>query len=98
MCQAYEAEYTSIVRGENRATIAGFKAAQNGEEKRRNPHSSKYDGYNYDAWNHGFDCFKERLLPWAIERQYTDYKEREELHVYFRQHGRLPDAVMRRVE
>lgn len=78
MCQAYDGERASIVAGENYATIEGFVAARKGLPKSTNPHT-KYGKYDSEAWGHGWDCWHQKILPWALEREY---------HLK----GRVPDA------
>ncbi|MDO8504283.1 MAG: hypothetical protein Q7S36_00320 [Candidatus Liptonbacteria bacterium] len=78
MCQAYDGEWASITASENFAVIKGFAAARKGLPKSANPHA-KFGKYDREAWDHGWDCFHERILPWALERHY---------HLQ----GRIPDA------
>lgn len=79
MCQAYDGERASIVASENRATIEGFTAARKGLPKSANPHT-KFGKYDSDAWDHGWDCWRHKILPWALER-------------VFHLEGKIPDAI-----
>jgi len=65
MCQAYEAERASIVAGENRATIEGFKAASEGKLESDNPFN--WGKYDKEAWDHGWRCWHQKILPYALE-------------------------------
>lgn len=65
MCQVYESERASIVRGENQATIAGFVAALKNLPKSKNPHDS-FREYDRKAWDHGWNCWQIKILPWAL--------------------------------
>lgn len=65
MCQAYEAERAFIVAGENRATIAGFKAAR--EEKPKSDNPFTWGKYNKEAWSHGWECWHQKILPYPLE-------------------------------
>ncbi|MDP3999689.1 MAG: hypothetical protein Q8P76_03830 [bacterium] len=69
MCQAYAGEKALITWGEDCATIAGFAAASKGIPKSANPYN-RFERYNRDAWDHGWACWHERILPWALEQQY----------------------------
>lgn len=62
MCQAYDGEYRAVVAGENFAARLGFAAALAG-------HSSVAPWpYTGDGdWQHGYDCFAARILPWGVE-------------------------------
>lgn len=107
MCQAYEAERAAIVSGENYSTRKGFTAAAIGANLEDNPLSwSIYDG---QAWYHGFACWHEGLLPWAIESHYVRDRlvaqgksayggEAQQLVSDFRNTGRLPTWLLRELE
>jgi len=69
MCQAYDGERASIITGENYATIEGFAAARKGLPKSANPHR-EFGMYDREAWDHGWDCWHHKILPWALERVY----------------------------
>ncbi|MBI2023064.1 hypothetical protein HYT01_00680 [Candidatus Giovannonibacteria bacterium] len=100
MCQAYEAERNFIVSGEHYNTIQGFAAAYRGEPKSVNPHNKygilKYD-YDRIAWDHGWDCWHVRLLPYALELKLDNgggrvcFKASEE----FKKTGKLPAGLER---
>jgi hypothetical protein len=66
MCQAYEGERASIVASEQRATKEGYNAAKNGQPK-SNPYDRRWDMYRHDAWNHGYGCFEEGIIPYCME-------------------------------
>lgn len=70
MCQAYDGERASIIAGENSAAIEGFAAARKGLPKSTNPFVKFGLKYNLEAWDHGWGCWHEGILPWALERQY----------------------------
>lgn len=68
MCQAYEGERASIVMSENQATIAGFVAARKGLPKSANPHAPIWR-YDREAWDHGWNCWQIKILPWALAQE-----------------------------
>lgn len=97
MCQAYDGEKALIAAGENHATIAGFTVASKGTLQSANPYS-RFEQYNRNAWNHGWSCWHEGILPWAIERQYRDERELldiKNVHAQFRLTRELPADLKR---
>jgi hypothetical protein len=70
MCQAYEGERRAIVAGENIASVKGFAAAHANKPKSANPHKSPFCKYQHDAWNHGWESYKEGHFPWGLEKLY----------------------------
>jgi len=89
MCQAYEGERNSILSSENYACIKGFTAAKSSKPKTNNPY---YSGYEYEAWNNGWECYQERILPWALERHYHakgDISGGAKARNYFKRTGKL---------
>src|SRR3989344_6417478 len=94
MCQAYEGERAAIVALEDSATLKGFAAARNGVSKDSNPYdwSKSYR----DAWNHGWGCWQESLLPWALEERYrtmTDIPTSISARERFRETRGLPPEL-----
>ncbi len=91
MCQAYEGERAAIVAGEDHATIKGFAAARNGMSQESNPYAwSKYDG---KAWDLGWGCWQEGLLPWSLEKIYRENADLPEVYAAvqdFKVLGKLP--------
>jgi len=57
-----------MVALEDGVTIRGFAAARNGVSKDANPYAWSKSYQN--AWDHGWGCWQEKLLPWALEQQY----------------------------
>lgn len=70
MCQAYEREQHSIIASEERASIQGFTAAINKKTKTDNPYPLTGQMYEHDAWNHGWGCYQEGIIPWGLEKLY----------------------------
>lgn len=72
MCEQFYREKSHIIYREHNASIEGFKAARDGKPKSRNPH----DTYNYknlrEAWENGYGCYQEGIIPWALESLYRD--------------------------
>ncbi len=77
MCQAYDAEWASITAGENQATIEGFGAARKGLPKSANPYI-KLSKYDREAWDHGWECWRYGILPWALEKYFAGDRSRIE--------------------
>lgn len=77
MCQAYEGERAAIVSGENFASLRGFKAALLNKPQTSNPYHKQFEGYNFRAWDHGWNCFMgpHRLFPFALELEYHQHCE-----------------------
>ncbi len=73
MCQAYEGERNAIISGEHFASIRGFKAALLNQSETYNQCGG--DMYASKAYDHGFDCYQGRILPYAMELKYRDYCE-----------------------
>ena len=90
MCQAYEAEYSFIVTYERINTTLGFFAAADGKPITTNP--NPWDKYYKDAWDHGWRCFGERLLPWSIESR-LKYPERIKSREYLKRTGKISAAI-----
>lgn len=88
MCQAYEAEHNYIVQGEHRATTEGFRAAFHGELQTTNPYGG-FETYNRNAWDHGYRCYAEKILPWPIAKRF-DYDTRKYIEQTFEASGKLP--------
>lgn len=94
MCQAYEAERNFIVHGEHFNTIKGFAAARNGEPKKSNP-NGQYSKYDRESWDHGWDCWHARILPYALELKlenkdgWTRFRASQE----FKETGTLPKPL-----
>lgn len=78
MCQAYEGERAAIVAGEEHAQIKGFAAARFGVSENSNPYT--WCKYDKAAWDLGWGCWQEGLLPWALERQ---YRQKVDLRVVY---------------
>jgi len=97
MCQGYEAERRGIVMSENLAAVAGFKAAQKGEPKSSNPYNHlHWNEYAREAWDNGWGCWHERILPWAIGgalRINGDYAGAQKAETFFEKTGKLPVIV-----
>jgi|SRR3989338_8702294 len=92
MCQAYEDERAGIVDSEHRATIKGFAAAKFNKPQSSNPFTTLYFSYERDAWNQGWECWQERLLPYALEKMYHQkgqYKEAQDAREKFKETGEL---------
>lgn len=66
MCQAYEAERSMIVAGEDRAIRKGYQAALDGKP-RDLPTEYEHTLYDKAAWFHGYDCVKAGIKPFAVE-------------------------------
>lgn len=97
MCQAYDGEKALIAAGESHATIAGFTAARKGIPQSANP-CGRFEQYNRNAWNHGWACWHEGILPWALERQYHDegrLSDAQKAHEQFRLTRELPVDLKR---
>ena len=95
MCQAYEGERNYIVAGENIATKRGFAAAKLHKPKDSNPFYS-LGIYDREAWNHGWESWHERLLPWALDREYrkiTGAWQTQDIQPQFKDTGKLPDEL-----
>lgn len=67
MCQAYEGERNFILRTEDRYTREGYEAAKSGKPKEV-PNQIKGDLYYEPAWLHGYGCFEEGIVPYAVEK------------------------------
>lgn len=67
MCQAYEGERNFMIYMEERATIAGFKAAKLSQPIDSNPKTFQSER---ERWEHGYGCYQEGIIPWAIEQEY----------------------------
>ena len=96
MCQAYAAEKAAIITGEDYATIAGFTAARNGASQSSNPYG-KLEEHGHDAWDHGWGCWHERILPWALERNYHRdgrIAEAQKARQQFKLTGELPPELI----
>lgn len=104
MCQAYEAEYNAIVAGENFSTREGFAAAANGGKLGDNP--CPWSIYEGQAWYHGFACWYQGILPWAVESRYIRDKfiaegkspyggEAQQVRLDFSKTGELPTWLLR---
>jgi len=92
MCQAYENERAGIVASEHYATIKGFAAARQSKSKSDNPFNTPYFSYEKDAWNHGWNCWHERILPAALQKQYWnkgDYAKAQSESFLFEATGKL---------
>lgn len=74
MCQAYEAERNFIIAGENWETRKGWIAHRDGKPITANPN---YSGYYKEAWDHGWRCREEGIIPWAIEKLHREKVEKE---------------------
>lgn len=101
MCQAYDCEWALIVAEENRATMCGFAAAQFHSSKTENPYHQKSEMYSFDAWNHGWNCWQERMLPGALEKTYQlrgDYAGAQQARIYFEKTGKLLEELEKIVE
>ncbi|MEK7647144.1 MAG: hypothetical protein AAB378_02065 [Patescibacteria group bacterium] len=72
MCQGYEGEKKYIIAGENRASLRGFASAMESAPKSANPYT--YDGYNKEAWDHGWGCWQEGILPYALDAEFSKKK------------------------
>lgn len=64
MCQAFGDEHQSVRQG--------FKAAHEGKPNTDNPYS---DGDKRKAWDHGWDCYYDGILPFAIEVEIRKTKD-----------------------
>ena len=87
MCQAYAAEANFVVFCEQQATLEGFSAARVGKSKESAPHLFG------DAWKHGWECWHQRILPWALGKKLQDYKKRYETGEDFKRTGKLPEDL-----
>lgn len=74
MCQAYEAEAASIRAGEAYETRKGWIAHRDGQPVTANPN---FSGYYKEAWDHGWRCREEGIIPWSIVSRYRDKIEKE---------------------
>jgi hypothetical protein len=74
MCQAYEGERASIVAGEEWSARSGYAAHRDGKPLTDNPH---YSGYDQRAWDHGWKCREEGIVPWSIEKRFRNLREQE---------------------
>jgi len=72
MCQAYEAERNFIIAGEERATIEGYRAHRDGKLLTDNPN---FPGYDHKAWEHGWQCREEGIIPWGIVKRIREKVE-----------------------
>lgn len=66
MCQAYEGEFNYICSIEQYAARAGYIAHLKGEPFLANPHN-KWSKYEREAWDHGWGCREEGIVPYGIE-------------------------------
>lgn len=72
MCQAYAAEAAYIRSGEDWATKKGFAAHRDNLPITENPYMS---GYYKEAWDHGWNCRKEGIVPWSITSLFREKQE-----------------------
>ena len=66
MCQAYESERNGIISSENYECCKGYDAAKAGRVY-ENQHHPIYEQYRYNAYKHGYECFKVGIVPFAVE-------------------------------
>lgn len=96
MCQAYDIERRAMISHEHRLSIEGFNAARLGEDPTPNTDEILYE-FERKAWIHGYNCFSEKLLPWAIESQYHIANNMEEgirIRKEFKESGELPKELL----
>lgn len=72
MCQAYAAEARVESWLEDGATIRGWIAHRDGM-----PRAANGAGRHQKNWLHGYDCRKQKLVPWCIERQWREKRTEE---------------------
>src|SRR3989344_6797004 len=95
MCQAYEAERNFIVSGEHYNTIKGFAAARKGEPKASNS-QGQFIKYDREAWDHGWDCWHERIFPYGLELKIKDLNKRinlQQISEQFKKSGKFPNEL-----
>lgn len=70
MCEAYDAEYRSIVQSEGRYAIHGFVAALTGQPRACPGPAFKGEA---EAWYHGYNCAtcSTPIIPWSAVRCLT---------------------------
>lgn len=97
-----ESEHSFIIRIENRATIHGFGAARSGKPKESNPFNNKpWSRYQREAWDHGWGCWHERLLPYALEQDYHlvgNFVRVAEVREQFKNTGELPLDLLGKIQ
>ncbi len=96
MCQSYENKRAGIVAGEDYAVIKGFAAAKTNKPKTDNPFSTSSFSYEKDAWEHGWYCWHERILPAALQRNYWakgDYEKAHHESFLFEATGKLSQEL-----
>ena len=72
----------SVVFTEKLAEIEGFAAALAGKPKNSNPHSGK----GAEFWLCGWECYKQKLFPPALEEK---YRQRVSATVLYRMYERF---------
>ena len=91
MCQAYEAEKRSIILGCESMVLRGFVAARLGRPQQTNsPH-----GFNENVWNHGWRCWHERILPWALIKELGFERRRQACEAFNNYQELLPELEVR---
>jgi hypothetical protein len=68
MCQAYEGEYRLMCSLEDFACEEGFFAALQGQPCFCQGSLCK------EKFEHGYRCFQQGILPWAIERKFRQFE------------------------
>ncbi|OGY62967.1 MAG: hypothetical protein A2745_01180 [Candidatus Harrisonbacteria bacterium RIFCSPHIGHO2_01_FULL_44_13] len=72
MCQAYEAEKRLFNKIMGIACIKGFAAARAGKLKKLNPYHKLYEKGMREMWDDGWECWRDKILPWALEVVYHE--------------------------
>jgi hypothetical protein len=98
MCQYFKSERRVLISLEQTATRNGFYAAKDGKPKSANPSvwtvgDKQYSDPYKDDWDHGWDCWHSRVLPWAIQKLFVDERQRSMIKDYFKEHGILPEDI-----
>ncbi|MBX4212188.1 hypothetical protein KW787_01885 [Candidatus Pacearchaeota archaeon] len=98
-CHVFEGERAMLVSIEQTLTIKGFAGAQAGTEKVAPQPECWTRGYQ-EAWEHGWACYKERILPWAIQWRVYREKDKEqgvqhsnEAEEHFKRTGQLRKEI-----
>ncbi|MDP3901785.1 MAG: hypothetical protein Q8Q37_02325 [bacterium] len=76
----------------NKNIIQGFAAAYRGDDKSLNPYNKHNNQDDYDAWDHGRECFFAKIIPLALEEKLDKKTEAEidKIKIEFEKSGILP--------
>jgi hypothetical protein len=97
MCQYFESECRLMRSLESRQNILGFRAAKDGLPPSSNPNIwvvgvQKYSNHYCKDWDYGWECWHERVLPWALVRELTT-EQRQEAEEKFKKSRELIPEV-----